>query len=394
LGIGKEAVFGTPVLPTQFVPFSENTIERDPGLFYPSLMTGSRDSQIFPVYGQEKDNGSIGAPLFPTNGILALIAAIGADGQPGYGVTGSPGGSVNTTLSAGVSPGATTITVASATGIVAGFTVLQIDTNNTSQPFTSECRLVTNVSGTTITLSSALVYSHGSGVAVKSVIAPYTHTIVQQSILPSLTIEKNIGGYQSLQFGGCRMNKYSIKGQATDTEATFTADVVAQSYAILNTPSALSIIDELPFVFAEFVLTWDGPTLAQATNFSLDIDNMLKPTWTMNGNHELQFNPATGLHVNGSFDTVWDSLNDPVYGYFQDITNGTEGALSFTLSHPGTAGSIVVNMGNVRLSKNQIPPKMNDLIMETINFEARRSLSASPSVTIGATITNNTYTAF
>ena len=387
-------VYGTPVLPTQFVPFSDNTIERDPGLFFPSVMTGSRDSQIFPVYGQEKDNGSIGAPLFPTNGVLALVASIGGDAQPGYGVTGTPGGGVNTTLSGGLSAGAYALTVASATGIVAGQTVIQIDTNNVSQPFTSECRLVTIVVGNVLTLSSPLTYPHNNGVAVKSVVAPYTHSIVQLSILPSLTIEKNIGGFQSLQFGGCRMNKYSLKGQTTDTEATFTADVVAQSYAILNSPSALSIIDEEPFVFAEFTLTWDGGVLAQATNFQLDIDNMLKPTWTLNGSHELQFNPATGLHVNGSLDAVWDSLTDPTYGYFTDITNGTEGALSFALTHPSSAGSITVNMPNVRLAKDQIPPKMNDVVMETINFEARRSLSASPSVTLSATIIDNTYLPF
>ncbi len=311
-----EAVYGTPVLPQTFFPFSGNTVETDPGLFFPQVMVGSRDYQVFPLYGQEKNLGALDGPLFPTNGIMLLVAAIGTD-------------------------------------------------------------------------------------AVSGSAAPYTHTVSQAVTIPSLTVEKNLGNYQSLQFAGAMVNKYTLKGQATDTEATFTADMIAQSVAILDSPSAVTLIDEEPFVFAEFDLQWAGGQLSQAGNFTLTIDNMIKPTYTFNGYHQLQFLTPEGLKANGSFDVVYDSLDSGAYDFFTQIETGVDAALSITLTHPSTYGppgypsgySVKISMGNVRLAKEQIPPKFGEVIMETINFEAHRSLSASPSTTLSAVIHNGQATA-
>lgn len=399
LNIAEEAVFGTPVPPTGAIPFSENTMNRDPGLFFPQVMAGVRDSQFFPLYGEEKDIGNVGAPLFPSNGILMLVAAIGHDGGSGaataggYGVLGTPTTPPHsTTLSAGASVGNTTITVASATGITPNVSVIQVDVNNTTTPTTAECRLVTNVVGTTLTLATALNYPHASAAPVQTVVAPFTHTITESVVLPSLTMEKNLGNTQSIQFAGSRVNKFELKGQATDSEAAFTADMIAQSYAILDVPSAVSFVDETPFVFSEFTLVWNGHTLSQATNFALGIENGVKAIYCFNGSHELQFAPALKLIANGSFDVVWDSLDDSTYGYFSQITNGTEATLSFSLTHPtgpgpggafNTGYSVELIMPLARLAKDTIDPKMGDVISETIMYEARRSLS-TPGIAAGS----------
>jgi Phage tail tube protein len=293
------------------VPFTNNAMNVDPGLFSPVTIVGTRDLQVYPLYGQEKDLGAIDGPLFPTNGTEMLVYAIGSD------------------VVSGASPG------------------------------------------------------------------PYTHTITQTNTLPSMTIEKNLGGYQSIQFAGCRVNKFGIKGAATDTEAAFTCDIVAQSFAILNSPSAITLVDETPFVFAEFTLDWNGFQISEATNFSIEIDNGVKASYTFNGSHEAQFVTPTHIKVSGSFDVVWDSLNDAQRGYFnQAVTLQTQAALSFTLTHPASGGSIAFTLPRVHLGKPTIDPKMSEVIMQTIPFEAFKNVGGSPATTIGCTIVNSRSTAY
>lgn len=358
-------------------------------------MVGTRDLQTFGLYGQEKDTGAIDGPIFPTNGILLFTAAIGLDGQAGAGVTGTAGGGITTTLNGGTSAGATTVVVTSPSGIVANTTIIQIDIN-TGTTATAECRLVTNVAGSTLTLDAPLVYAHLTGVAVISVVAPFTHSIQESGIsnIPSLTIEQNIGNAQSLQFAGCRVGKFDLKGQATDTEATMTCDMTAQSVALLTSPSAVTIVDENPFVFSEFVLDYNAGQIKSPTNFALTIDNGLKPTWTMNNNVELQFNPSTALHVNGSFDVVFDTFNDTTYGFWQFMQSHNEVAISFTMTHATSGYSVGVTMPKCLLKTTPVVPKVSDIVMQNVSFEARRSLSASPSVTITGTVINGVHLAY
>lgn len=366
----------------------------DPGLFFPKLMVGSRDLQVFPVYGQEKDAGALEYSFFPTNAAIVLAAAIGADAQAGSGVTGVPDGVVTTTLAVGASAGASTIDVTSAGGIVQGTTILQIGTNG-SGPIneTSECRLVTNLSGNIATLDAPLVYSHETSSAVISVVGPFTHTITQLPVLNSLTIEKNLGNFQSIQFAGCRVNKWELKGQSTNTEATVSADIVGQSWAILNNPSPTTIVDEQPFAFSEFTLTWNGHVMAQATNFTLTIDNGVTPEWTFNATHQAQFVPALHLIVSGAFDGVWDSLNDSTYGLWNEAVNSkTEAALSLSLAYQTVPEyGCTFEMGKVRLSKDDINPTVDRVITDAATFMARRSLSANPSETIRAVLVNGSH---
>jgi len=230
-----------------------------------------------------------------------------------------------------------------------------------------------------------LVYAIGTDTVTGS--GPtYTHTVAQAVIVPSVTIEKNIGGTQSLQFAGARVGKYSIKAAATDTEAQFTCDLTAQSYAILDSPSAISIVNEEPFVFAEYVLDWNGNQLAQSSNFTLDIDNGIKATYTMNGTHEAQFVTATILKISGTFDVVWDSLDNATYGYFSQMEAQLDAALSLSLTHPASGGSITLTMPHVRLTRDVIDPKVADVVMETVSFTAHRYIGTAS--TISAVIVN------
>ena len=57
--------------------------------------------------------------------------------------------------------------------------------------------------------------------------------------------------------------------------------------AFLTSPTAVTITNELPYVFAEASLTLGGNARADVTNCQLEISNELKPTYTYSGNYPM-----------------------------------------------------------------------------------------------------------
>ena len=387
-GLAKETTFGTAVAANTFLPMNSNTMEMEPGWFSPHVMQAQRDLQVYNLYGEYKFHGAVSGPLFPTNAMELLVASIGADAVAGSGVTGTAG-SGSTTMSGGVSAGATTITVASASGFSTG-QVIQLDVNASGPTTTAECRKIT-VSGTTFTLDQPLTYAHLTGVAVIGVIAPYTHTISQANTLPSLTVEKNLGSFQSLQFAGCKVNKFDLKAPVGNNPVDITADLMGQSVLTLSSPTAVTITNESPFVFAEATLTAFGNARYDASNISMSIENGLKETYTYSGNHGPSFITPVIVHGTGTFDVVWSSLTDATYGDFNSMKNGTLGSLVFTLVHPASAGTVTITHPQIVLNKYANDVKMEDVIMSTLSYEATRPLSGSSQYTVQATVVNNVY---
>lgn len=389
-GFAKEATFGTPAAATTFLPMTGNTMDEDPGWFSPHVMQGQRDLQVYNLQGEAHYAGSIDGPLFPSNAMALLVASIGQDAAPGQGVVGTAG-TGSTTLAGSVSAGASTITVASATGFASN-QIVQIDVNSGTTT-TSECRKIT-VSGTTFTLDQPLTYAHSSGVAVVGVVAPYTHSISQQNTLPSLTVEKNLGSFQSLQFAGCRVNKMALKAPVGNEPVSITADMMGQSVATLSSPTAISITDEKPFVFSEASLTIFGFGRTDTSNVTVDIENGLKETYTYSQSHGPSFLTPVTLHTSGTIDVVWSSLTDSNYGDWTKTHNQTLGAFAFTLAHPSSGGTITINQPQIVLSKFANDVKMEDVIMSTLSYEASRPQSGSNQYTISATVINNVYLAY
>lgn len=459
-GLAKETVFGTPVAANTFLPMTGNTMEEDPGWFAPHLMQNLRDLQVYNLYGEAKFNGTITGPIFPSNAMELLVAAIGSDSITGWGVYGtlatptsttlngstvtgatsftvtSPTGFVigqevlvgtggnqearlisnvvgsvitvadallyphangvavstgtTTTLAALVTAPTSTITVTSATGIVQG-TVLQVDVNSVFNGRTSEVRVVTNVVSTTVTLDQPLTFNHASGSQVLIVTTPYTHTINEQNTLSSLTVEKNIGGFQSLQFAGCRVNKFDLKAPVGNTAVEISAEMMGRSVAVLNSPTAVSVTNEMPFVFAEANLTIFDTLRTEVSNTNVSIENGVKETYTYSNFHGPSFLTPVTLHTSGAIDLVFDSLNDSIYGDFQRMNNGTLGSYQFTLIHPLSQGTITINQPQIVLNKYANDLKMEDVVMSTLSYEATRQLSGPAQFTIQATVVNNVY---
>lgn len=310
VGIAKETTFGTPVTPTSFVPFTDVTLESDPGLFFPQVVMGIRDVNVFALYGEYKHAGDVSAPFFPTNGLELFVAAIGSD------------------------------TVTSAGG------------------------------------------------------GKYLHTIAAANSLNSMTVEKNIGGYQSLQFAGSKVGKYNVKASAGDNAVEFTASLVSKSATVLDTPSSpISVVNESPFVFAEAELSVFGNTnLIQVTSVSIDIENGLKPTYTFNGSHDLQFLTPLTRKVTGQIQVVFDSLDDTDWGYYTKLMNGTQGSLNVSFTHP-SGQAMTITLPQINLSKYADDIKMDNVVMSTLDFEASYDL-ATATASIGATVTNLVSTAY
>jgi hypothetical protein len=369
-----------------------NTMELDPGWFSPELMMDARDLHVFNLYGQAKLEGALDGPLFPSNAMELVSASIGMDGQPGYGVVGSSG-SGSTTISAASTVGATSLTFTSPSGFTVGQT-FQVDVNNVSTPTTAECRTITTIVSDTVSFTTPLAYAHASGVAAVGVVAPYTHTFLQTNTLPSLTVEKNIGDFQSLQFAGCRVGKLSLKAPTSNEPVTMTADLSGRSVTVLNSPTAVDVTNESPFVFAECTLTLFGNVRAEVSNVEIDIDNGLKETWTYSGQHGPSFITPVTVHVSGKIDLVFDSLNDATYGDFTSMQDGTLGTLALAIAHPATGGSVTISLPQVVLSKYANDLKMTDVVMSSLTFEASRPLTGSSQWTVGATVANSVPTAY
>lgn len=295
-----------------------------------------------------------------------------------------------TTLSAPLTAPTTSVPVTSATGIVTG-SFVQIDVNSVSGTRTSEVRKVTNVVTNTLTVDSPINFDHVTAAQVILVTTPYAHTIVQSNTLASLTVEKNIGGFQSLQFAGCRVNKWDLKAPVGNTAVEMSLDLMGQSVAVLNSPTGVNVVDEIPYVFAEANLTIYDTLRTEASNVSISVENGLKETYTYSNFHGPSFITPLTVHGSGAIDVVFDSLNDATYGDFNRMADGTLGVLDFTLVHPTNGGTIDIQMPQIALSKYANDLKIDDVVMSTLTYEATRPLSGANQFTVRAIVTNSVY---
>lgn len=293
--------------------------------------------------------------------------------------------------------GPTTLPLAAVAGMTAGTSIIQIDVNNTTTPTTAEVRKITNIATLTVTLDHPLFYAHltAAPVVVSTGVTPlYKHYFVPGNTLDSLTLEKNLGGYQSEQFSGCRVTKHTLKCAATNTVVDFMATVEGAATSVLATPTALAIVDEAPFVFAEATITAFGTVIGEIESLQVDLENAVKPVYTLNGTHNPQAISPTSRKASGQMVAVFTSLNDAVKGYFAGlgVTGGAPfvGAIDATFTHPTLNTSYQVHLNRCRISKYADDLKTNDIIHANLGFEAEFDLSAVPnslgyaSVTSGA----------
>ena len=156
----------------------------------------------------------------------------------------------------------------------------------------------------------------------------------------SLTAERNLGSYQSQQYAGCMIDSYDLTLPTTNAAASFKANVSAASVAILGTPSAIGTLTDpgVPFVFAEGALSVFGQSLNNVTNVKFTLNNGVKENWTVAASHLPTYITPTTRLLSGELTTVFYSLNDTNYGFFNNwmpnLSTPVPGAINLTLAHP------------------------------------------------------------
>ena len=138
--------------------------------------------------------------------------------------------------------------------------------------------------------------------------------------------------------------------------------------------------------------------VSQISNITIDIENGLKPTYTFNGSHDLQFLTPLTRKISGQMDVVFTSLDDATWGYFNIMQNQIQGSLSLSFTHPVTGtgsqatpsnGAFSISLPAVNFAKYADAIKLDDVVMTTLNWEAAYSLSTA--TTISSTVTNKQY---
>jgi len=293
------------------------------------------------------------------------------------------------------------LTLAAAGGFAAN-DVIQVDVNSGGAT-TSEIRQIASGAGTTsITLDHGLWYAHAAGVNVRKVGnagAPIANTLFQHFFVPgnlldSFTLEKNLGGFQSELYTGVRVVKHSFKAQATNTPVEYTADLLAAAAPTpLTTPTALTVVNEAPMVFAEGTITLFGQVTQEITSIQIDLQNGVKDTYTFNQSHNPAYVTPVSRKASGQLSLVFTSLNDATKGYFvgSGVTGATPfaGAIDVTFAHPSSGGVYQIHLNKCRISKYGDDLKINDVIMVNLSFEAEYDLSATPALLGYGSVQNN-----
>lgn len=320
LGLAKEVTRGTALAPTVYIP-----------------VTSLNSPQDMPHYAPDK--GLRGAPVDVYDMIAtqtwaepdyagdAFPDALGYWALGMFGEVSTTGSSptTSTTLNGGVAVGATTIVVASATGLVAGNNI-QIDTGGIS-----EVKTITSVSTNTLTLTQPLLFAHLTGVAVTLVTAPFIHKFNAFATppfqAPSYTLTdyngvttRQLPGFLPkelhLKLSATSLVTYSVKGasfrSATTTKPTpvFSAEVVKPAYQGVTTlgGSSTTLVEDIEVTYkrnADAIPTvngtqdpaaiWDGGNFSASGKITLlFVDETEYVKFLTNASSSLTVNVTSG----------------------------------------------------------------------------------------------------
>lgn len=167
LGIARETVVGTPVLPVVTIPLDKGTYEPEDLIKYlpDEAIRGSMALMYAEIEGVEDASFNYGGPVFGDVYGYFLDNTFGdlsTSGQPAI------GGVSNT--SAASSAGNVNVTVASSAGFAIGQNV-QIDAGTSA-----EVVKVSNVAGSTVTFTGyPLRFNHANNATIQTVTGSYTH---------------------------------------------------------------------------------------------------------------------------------------------------------------------------------------------------------------------------
>lgn len=386
IGVATEAAPGTPVAATSYVQLLDESLVREPGIVLEKLLRGSRDSAFVPVLGEQKISGTIDTPLYVDQGLPLLGAAIGSDVFQ-YAATATGSQSIG---GSGIGAGVGSFALAalpSSLSVGDWIELHQTGAAVTSLTNLSEVHAVASISGSgpfTIGIGSELtrnVYpSSGSAWRVPSSTSVFTHVLLPDQpnagAYKTLTLEKNLGGLISLQFAGAVVGKAALqlnsKGAA---KVRYDVAALAEAQIAGSTPTYGT---SAPLSLPNFAASLFGTADTSVASFELDIDQTAKAFWTFNGGNLPSLVVPVERKVTGKFTNVVQSM-----GYYNDMTVGTAGAFTATLTQGGS--SVVVSLPKCVLTKLGVPLKIGDLLMYDAQFQATFADTAGYSIEVQVT---------
>jgi hypothetical protein len=149
---------------------------------------------------------------------------------------------VTTTLTSSPAAAATSFTVASASGIVAGQNLVLDYENFSGTTLLQESALVTNVSGTTITVSSGLAHAHASGAGVRH----YADNLTPSTALFTVAITSPVAivPVATLGFETAPSKALVYNASLALQTGTLTNGTVQFSYGRFDSGGKLYVLDE------------------------------------------------------------------------------------------------------------------------------------------------------
>jgi hypothetical protein len=183
------------------------------------------------------------------------------------------------------------------------------------------------------------------------------------------------------------VDSFDLTLPTTSAAASFKANLSAAAVAILDSPTAIESLTDpaVPFVFAEGSLSLFGEAVNNVTNVKFTLNNGVKENWTVGASYLPTYITPTSRILSGEMTSVFYSLDDTNYGYFENwmpnLSTPVPGALSLTLAHPGTNGSFYLSLPSVSISKVGIESKIGDVIMQTLAYKAAYNLTDAYSLT-------------
>ena len=240
----------------------------------------------------------------------------------------------NTTLSGSVTKGATTIRVASASGITVG-TYLHIATVGNN-----EVLKVKSISGTNITLNSPLRYDHNSGRAISRVQSPFTHVIKKGINLPigfsTLTkLEKPDGSKSLLLLTGNKINTLGITASGSEPFTSMSMNAIAKNGLVYEADpfdsSNDASLSHIPYVEWEGLVKVGGAIQASnyLTSLTLTIENNVVSSEPFGGFAPGRVQSGLG-RITGSFDYEFHDQD-----FLKAVALGEDRSLEFVWHYSG-----------------------------------------------------------
>jgi hypothetical protein len=331
VGIGKQTSQGVAVAPVYFPRWLDgSSIQIDTKLEDVWEGDGSRHLNLIVKNDQRVTIKLVCNPRPNEVGLLEAIAQ-------GSGADTFTAPTVNTTLAAPATAGATTISLSANTGLTgSGTAALALNPGGTDE---EEVTITTPVSGTgpytaTLANGATLKNTHASAETVKGA---GQHVLTDQVDGAYYTFEVSLADTAGniLRVRDCKAEQLKRSGKAGGL-LVYELDVVGLATTAQTTPATVTLDTHLPFLYTQGVWTLDGSLTGDALaveQFDITQKNNLDTVQTE------QLNPAASIFGQLNADTTLDLL----------YQNGSRVAEVYFGGSAGTTDSQTVYLGSLTL---------------------------------------------